>query len=47
VNLEDVERDLRARLDALGRAPCAELLHVLRVPDLDRVERIGWLEGER
>ena len=32
---------MRERLDALGPAPRAELLHVLRLPDLDRAERIG------
>ena len=31
----------RARLDALGPAPRAELLHVLMLPDLERAERIG------
>jgi hypothetical protein len=35
------ERGLRARLDALGPAPRAELLHVLMLPDLERAERIG------
>jgi hypothetical protein len=29
------------RLDALGPAPRAELLHVLMLPDLGRAERIG------
>ena len=38
---DDVERRLRARLDALGPAPRAELLHVLMLPDLERAERIG------
>jgi hypothetical protein len=32
VNLEQVERRLRERLDALGPAPRAELLHVLMFP---------------
>ena len=31
----------REYLDALGPAPRAELLHVLMLPDLERVERIG------
>jgi hypothetical protein len=31
-----LERRLRDRLDALGPAPRAELLHVLRLPDLER-----------
>ena len=29
------------RLDALGPAPRAELLHALMLPDFDRAERIG------
>ena len=32
---------MRQRLDALGPAPRAELLHVLMLPDLERAERIG------
>jgi hypothetical protein len=32
---------LRERLDALGPALRAELLHVLMLPDLERAERIG------
>jgi hypothetical protein len=35
-----MEVPLRERLDALGPAPRAELLHVLMLPDFDRVERI-------
>jgi hypothetical protein len=45
VNLEDLERLLRERLDALGPAPRAELLHVLRLPDFDRADRIGEFYG--
>jgi hypothetical protein len=45
VNLEGVERDLRARLDALGPAPRAELLHVLMLPDFERADRIGSYWG--
>jgi len=37
VDLEQVERQLRERLDFLGPAPRAELLHVLMLPDLERV----------
>ena len=37
----ELERRLRARLDTLGSAPRAELLHVLMLPDLERAERIG------
>jgi hypothetical protein len=36
---------MRERLEALGPAPRAELLHVLRLPDVDRVERIGEFWG--
>jgi hypothetical protein len=35
-----MEADLRARLDALGPAPRAELLHVLMLPDFERADRI-------
>jgi hypothetical protein len=38
---DEFERRLRERLDALGPAPRAELLHVLMLPDFDRAERIG------
>jgi len=38
---DELGRRLRARLDALGPAPRAELLHVLMLPDLERAERIG------
>jgi hypothetical protein len=34
-----LERRLRERLEALGPAPRAELLHVLMLPD--RADRIG------
>ena len=36
-----LERRLQQRLDALGPAPRAELLHVLMLSDLERAERIG------
>ena len=39
--LEDYEAMLRERLDALGPAPRAELLHVLMLPDFERAARIG------
>jgi hypothetical protein len=45
MDLEHVERKLRQRLDALGPAPRAELLHVLMLPDFDRAERIGDFWG--
>jgi hypothetical protein len=38
---DELERRLQERLDALGRAARAELLHVLMLPDLERAERIG------
>ena len=41
MRLEELERRLQERLDALGSAPRAELLHVLMLPDFDRVDRIG------
>ena len=33
------------RLDALGPAPRAELLHVLMLPDFERADRIGEFRG--
>jgi hypothetical protein len=45
VDLEHVERQLRQRLDALGPAPSAELLHVLMLPDFERADRIGEFWG--
>ena len=45
MNLEQVERGLRERLDALGPAPRAELLHVLILPDLEEADRIGDFWG--
>ena len=41
MNLEHVERVLRDRMEALGPAPRAELLHVLMLPDFERADRIG------
>ena len=41
VDLEALERQPRERLDALGPAPRAELLHVLTLSDFDRAGRIG------
>jgi hypothetical protein len=38
---DELEARLRERLEALGPAPRAELLHVLMLPDLDRADRIG------
>jgi hypothetical protein len=44
---DDLERRFRERLDALGPAPRAELLHVLMLPDLERADRIGSYWGNR
>jgi hypothetical protein len=41
VRPDELERRLRAHLDAMGPAPRAELLHVLMLPDLERADRIG------
>jgi hypothetical protein len=38
---DELERQLRERLNALGPAPRAELLHVLMLPDFDRADRRG------
>jgi hypothetical protein len=45
VDLQQLERRLRERLDALGSAPGAELLHVLMLPDFERADRIGEFWG--
>jgi hypothetical protein len=45
VDLQRVERRLQERLDALGPAPRAELLHVLVLPDFERADRIGSYWG--
>ena len=47
MDLEDVERQLCDRLDAIGPAPRAMLLHVLKLPDHQRATRIGELFGDR
>jgi hypothetical protein len=36
---------LPERLDALGRAPRADLLHVLMLPDFERADAIGSYWG--
>ena len=38
---EELDKQLRQRLDALGPAPRAEFLHVLTLPDFERADRIG------
>jgi hypothetical protein len=45
VRPDELERRLRAHLDALGPAPLAELLHVLRLPDFERADQIGEFWG--
>jgi hypothetical protein len=45
VRPDELERRLRERLDALGPAHHAELLHVLMLPDFDRADRIGEFWG--
>ena len=45
MNVDEIEVELRRRLDALGPAPRAELLHVLMLPDFDRADRIGEFWG--
>jgi hypothetical protein len=42
---DELERRLRQRLDALGPAPRAELIHVPMLPDFDRADRIGEFWG--
>jgi hypothetical protein len=44
---DELERRLQERMDALGPAPRAELLHVLMLPDFDRADRIGESWGNR
>ena len=45
VRPDELERRLRERLDALGPAPRAELLHVLMLPDFERADVIGSCWG--
>jgi hypothetical protein len=42
---DELERQLRERLDALGPARGAEALHVLMLPDFERVDQIGEFWG--
>jgi hypothetical protein len=44
---DQLERRLRERLEALGPAPRAELLHVLMLHDFERADRIGSYWGNR
>jgi hypothetical protein len=41
VTFDEMEKGLRKRLEALPPAARAELIHVLRLPDFDRADRIG------
>jgi hypothetical protein len=45
LRLDELERQLRDRLEALGPAPRAELLRVLMLPEFDRADRIGEFWG--
>ena len=45
-DLTDLDRTLPDRLDAIGPAPRAVLLHVLKLPDHDRARRIGEFYGD-
>jgi hypothetical protein len=45
VTFEEMEAGLRARMEALPPAARIELLHVLRLPDFDRADRIGEFSG--
>jgi hypothetical protein len=41
MTFDEMEKALRARLEALPPAARAELLHVLMLPDFDRADGIG------
>jgi hypothetical protein len=45
MRLDQLEPRLRERIDALGPAPRAELLHVPMLPDFERADRIGEFWG--
>jgi hypothetical protein len=45
MRLDELKKQPRERLDALGPAPRAELLHVLMLPDFERADRIGEFWG--
>jgi hypothetical protein len=46
VRFAEMEAGLRERLAAFPTAARAELLHVLRLPDFDRADRIGRFWGD-
>jgi len=45
MTFDEMEVSLRERLDALGPAPRAELLHVFMHPDFGRADAIGEFWG--
>jgi hypothetical protein len=45
VTFDEMEAALRKRLEALPPAARAELIHVLRLPDFERADRIGDFWG--
>ena len=45
-DLEDLDRTLRERLDAIGPEARAILLHVLKLPNLERVRSIEEFYGD-
>jgi hypothetical protein len=45
VRFEEMEAALRARFEAPPRAARVELIHVLRLPDFERAQRIGEFWG--
>jgi hypothetical protein len=45
VTFEETEQEFRQRLLALPPAARAELIHVLRLPDFERADRIGEFWG--
>jgi hypothetical protein len=47
MKLHELEELIQRRLDALGPAPRAELLHVLMLSDFERADRIGEFWGYR
>jgi hypothetical protein len=45
MRLDELKKQRQERLDAIGPAPRAELLHVLMLPDFERADRIGEFWG--
>ena len=45
-DLDDIDRSIRDRLDAIGPEARAILLHVLKQPDLERVRSIGEFHSD-